>query len=147
MIISYLIYGIYSSFIMDFLIWPIPSEASTMSLLKRGRKQPAYNYIFLGTVYLINLLFYIAPLILTLISDLKDALPRETLWTYTGLSIAVLGRVITLKGALLLRGRKHDQLIKNSLFKYSRNPFILVKCILMPFFVIKPKWIQYVFPC
>lgn len=119
MIYYYLIIGIYLSFVLDFLIWPIPSEGSTKALTsieKTPLKRLGYVVIFI-----LNLSVYLLPMALSVIGLLSgvalsagNALP--------GIIIGIMGRVVSLTGTYTIKSHHGEILITNYVFRYSRNP-------------------------
>ena len=117
---------IYVSFVIDFVIIPIPSEASTSSLLSKASDNSSLYRLASLLLFLINLILYLAPAVYAIVSfstELKLAL--HTSWTFVlGVLLALFGRFITLRGAVVLRSRLAT-VVKQDIFRWSRNPIAL----------------------
>jgi protein-S-isoprenylcysteine O-methyltransferase Ste14 len=125
MMISYIIILLYISFTFEFLLWPVPSEASTGQLLHAWRtNQLKQNVLFL-IIFIFNLFFTLTPAILSLYSLIYKNLFQIYFFTYLGVILAWIGRVISTFGAYTLYKNKQQHLISNSIFKWSRNPISL----------------------
>ena len=123
--ISIIIILIYLSFIIEFLIWPVSSEASTGQLLHNWRSNKMkYNLIYL-VIFLFNSFFTISPLIISLYSLFYIELIQVNTLTYIGLILAWVGRWISIRSAYSLYKSKLKYLVSNSMFKWSRNPVSL----------------------
>ncbi len=124
MIIYIIVIIVYLSFLLDFLVWPIPSEASTYSIINRNVPMKLIYKFFLILVFVISLLFYITPLCLSFYylftGYTQTVIPKDIL----GIVISVIGRLITVIAANKLRNNSAG-LVSDSLFKYSRNPISL----------------------
>jgi len=121
MIVNCLIITIYLSFVLDLLIWPIPSEGSTKSLISFENRKALYKSFGLLIVFLLNLVFYMYPLYNALINIISGIETNQVL-SKVGIAISIIGRIISLKGTLALRTCSIDNLLTKSIFKYSRNP-------------------------
>lgn len=124
MLLYFAIIIIYLSFLLDFLVWPIPSEASTFSMINRNVKVNFTRKFFLMLVFFANLFFYLTPLGLSIYYLQNGFVMTVTSWTISGIVISIIGRIISIKAAHIMR-MKSDGLVGNSLFKYSRNPISL----------------------
>lgn len=136
------ILAIYVSFVIDFLIIPIPSEASTPSLLSKATGNSSVYRLVSLLLFSINLILYLAPAVYAIISfltELKLSLP--TSWTFVlGVLLALLGRFITLRGAVVLRSRLAT-VVKQDIFKWSRNPIALgMHCTLLGLILCTEQW-------
>lgn len=115
---------IFLTFIWDFFIAPIPSEASTHSL-SQGRSLSEKAGLYL--VFLVSLLLYVFPLFLSIYALSTEpfswGIPPLHLMAITG---AIMGRVITIFASVTLRRyREHHPektLMLDSIFRWSRNP-------------------------
>lgn len=115
---------IYLSFVIDFLIIPIPSEASTKSLIESNQPK-GLSRVSLMAIFLLNLLFYLFPLLSSVFQLISQAAPIVTSrWIYLGAIITFLGRVFSIVGGVVLR-KKTGNVVSNSIFKWSRNPIAL----------------------
>jgi len=124
--INCLVIAIYLSFALDLLIWPIPSEASTSSLISKEKELVSFKSIKAMLVLLFSLIFYLFPLyfsIKQLILDERFLSP--TLVVLVGLCLAILGRFISLKASQVLRKNHGISIISSSIFEHSRNPITL----------------------
>ncbi|MEM6845867.1 MAG: methyltransferase [Bacteroidota bacterium] len=93
-------------------------------------------------LFSINLILYLAPAVYAIISfltELKLSLP--TSWTFVlGVLLALLGRFITLRGAVVLRSRLAT-VVKQDIFKWSRNPIALgMHCTLLGLILCTEQW-------
>lgn len=126
MLISICIFCIYLSFILDLLVWPIPSEASTEALLKEHKNLSFFKSIGLLVVFIINLVFYLTPLVLALLIFFEfNEIYKSSILMCLGLLVSLLGRAISLKSSLLLKENHNKTLITKSIFGKSRNPISL----------------------
>lgn len=117
---------IYLSFAIDLLIWPIPSEASTSSLISRERDLATFKSIKAMLLLLFSLIFYLSPLFLSIKQFfVAEAFLSPTLVVLLGLSLAVLGRFVSLKASQVLRNNHGVSMVSTSVFKWSRNPITL----------------------
>ena len=119
------IVAIYFSFQFDFFFWPVPSEASTWSLINSKKKISLTQRTALSSVFVVNLILYTLPLVLAVLALINSVPITDFLVALTGIAIAIIGRIVTIKGALLLRNNRNNELVRNSLFKFSRNPISL----------------------
>lgn len=124
--ISVIIICIYFSFVLDLLVLPIPSEASTVSII--SSEKAFFSLKSLRSLFglLISLLFYLSPLfisILFLLNSNIEIMPFHIV--VTGVFIAILGRVISVKGTITLRKNYGKSLVESAIFKLSRNPITI----------------------
>lgn len=125
MIIAIIIILIYVSFILEFLFWPVPSEASTGHLLRNWRSNKIkFNLIYL-LIFILNSLFAITPLLISLLSLYYKDLFQINLFTYLGLILGWFGRLISVYSAYILHKSELRFLVRISIFKWSRNPISL----------------------
>jgi protein-S-isoprenylcysteine O-methyltransferase Ste14 len=119
-----LIILLYLSFVLDFLVWPIPSEASSKSLTE-NKKATLSTRILIWSVFGLNLLFYLAPLALAIAQLLSTQTTLIPFMAFVGISIAAIGRLVSIKGTLTIKAQTSADLITTSIFKVSRNPISL----------------------
>ncbi len=116
---------VYISFIIEFLIWPVPSEASTGQLLNNWRSNKTKHNLIYAVIFVFNTFFTLAPLLVSLYSLLYMNLFDIDVFTYIGLALAWIGRVISVLGAYTLHKSNLKFLVTDSVFKWSRNPISL----------------------
>ena len=121
MLINFLVIIIYISFIFDLLIWPISSEASTKSLVATNERNGIIKKLGLVLIFLLNLAFYLFPLIIAILNVFYSIIPNLMLFI-PGIALSILGRIISLKGTIALRSYNKNMLMTESVFKISRNP-------------------------
>jgi len=140
MIIQVITIGIYLSFLLDFMVWPIPSEASTFALIKRANNSITAQKVFLFFVFILSLVFYLTPLALSIIY-LTDGTDIEiTFLTILGILLSITGRIISILASNRLRNQT-EGIASDSLFKYSRNPISLgLHCTILGLMIIFGKW-------
>ena len=115
---------IYLSFLVDFLIIPIPSEASTKSLIKTSQSKD-FSRFTLMAIFVLNLLFYLFPLISSVFQLVARTTPAANGGLiYLGIVIAILGRLLSIFGGVVLRKNK-GSIVSSSIFRWSRNPIAL----------------------
>jgi len=140
MIIYIIVIFVYLSFLLDFLVWPIPSEASTFSLINGNTKVNFIHKFFLLIVFIVNLFFYLTPLGLSIYYLQNGFEIPGTPLTILGIAMSITGRIISIKAAQVMR-KKGDGLVGNSLFKYSRNPISLgLHITIIGLMIIFDKW-------
>ncbi|MFY0601909.1 MAG: hypothetical protein JXR03_19700 [Cyclobacteriaceae bacterium] len=122
MVLNLAILAIYLSFSLDFIIWPISSEASTKSLIKVKNEHSLLKSFGLIAVFLANLIFYLAPLALAIQGLLASDEAGMRSLPLVGVLLAIVGRLLSLKGTLILRANTQSTLVTTSIFKRSRNP-------------------------
>ncbi|MBX2840744.1 MAG: hypothetical protein KTR26_03175 [Flammeovirgaceae bacterium] len=116
---------IYFSFFLDFLVWPIPSEASTSSLLNTSDQNNALKKGGLLLVFILNLLFYLTPFGIAVLKITEGYFPSIEWWQTVGLILSISGRFISLLGSTSLRKSSNGNLKTSAIFKISRNPISL----------------------
>jgi protein-S-isoprenylcysteine O-methyltransferase Ste14 len=117
-----LIIFIYGTFAIDFLIWPIPSEASTKSLIKKNNRLMA---LLLALVFILNIIFYLSPLLLTIYYFFKNSVELTSKGQFLiGFTLAITGRFTSLLGSHALR-KSTDLVCTKSVFRFTRNPISL----------------------
>ena len=140
MVIHVVVIGIYLSFLLDFLVWPIPSEASTSSLIIRTDYSKTTYRVFLYLVFILSLLFYLTPLGLSIINLVNGTEIDITIIAILGFLLSITGRIISIKASKRLRNQT-EGIASNSLFKYSRNPISLgLHCTILGLMIIFGKW-------
>ena len=120
MIYYYLIIGIYLSFVLDFLIWPIPSEGSTKALASI-EKTPLIKRLGYVVIFMLNLSVYLLPMALSVIG-LINGVTLSANTSLPGIIVAILGRIVSLTGTYTIKSHSAEILITNYVFRYSRNP-------------------------
>ncbi len=121
--VSFIIIIIYLSFVLDLWIWPIPSEASTVSMLSSESSPFSIKSAQALVGLWLSLIFYLSPLYLALLALIRPELEMATIWMIiSGLFISISGRVISLSGTRVLRKNHGKTVVKSSIFKRSRNP-------------------------
>ena len=128
----------YGTLVIELTVFPIPSEASTLNLLRhdhpenpstdalskaRGRSRASKLLkFFLPTS--IGVFLFALPLLATLWPQLRTAFFPIALDDATNLGLAciIAGRMLTFCSVLQLRSAKRRNCIPNGLFIYSRNP-------------------------
>ena len=144
MLLYFTVIIIYLSFLLDFLVWPIPSEASTYSMIKRNVRISFIQRFFLILVFGTNLMFYLAPLGLSIYFLVNGFDPGEISITILGIPVSIIGRLISIKAAHKLRN-SNAGLVSNSLFKYSRNPISLgMHITIFGLMIIYNNWILWI---
>ena len=140
MIIQVITIGIYLSFLLDFIVWPIPSEASTFALIKKVNISITVQKVFLFFVFILSLVFYLTPLALSIIY-LTDGTEIEiTFSTVIGIFLSIIGRIISTLASNRLRNQT-EGIASDSLFKYSRNPISLgLHCTILGLMIVFGKW-------
>ncbi|WP_044237080.1 methyltransferase family protein [Flexithrix dorotheae] len=134
---------------MDFLVWPIPSEASTGALITASEQSNLLKKTGLVLVFSLNLLFYLAPLGIAVINIFGQDFQSIGMRQVTGLIISITGRYISLLGSYSLRKNSAESLKTSAIFKFSRNPislgmhFTILGLVL--FFNIWYLWIGFIF--
>ncbi len=128
----------YGTLVIELTVFPIPSEASTLNLLRHDhREKPSTDALsrardrsrvskllrfFLPTS--VGVCLFALPLLATLWPQLRTAFfPigfNEV--TNLGLAFIIAGRLLTFSSVLQLRSAKRRKRIPNGLFIYSRNP-------------------------
>jgi len=121
LIISLIIISIYLSFLLDFLVWPIDSEASTQSLTQRTS---GARLFLLWLVFILSLVGYMVPLVIAILRFGDQDFNSVDVLAISGAFMAILGRAITTIGALTLRSNL-AVLKTASIFSISRNPISL----------------------
>lgn len=124
--ISIIVIAIYASFVFDFAVIPIPSEASTRAILKRAENRYSIKYLLLHLTHLALLLLWLMPFAAASLVLYRYQFAIESSWfAWLGISIALLGRLITLLGSVTYRRAPAKQLIDHSVFSFSRHPIVL----------------------
>jgi protein-S-isoprenylcysteine O-methyltransferase Ste14 len=136
---------VYLSFMLDFLVWPIPSEASTFSLI-HDNEQISYNKkILLILVFVSSLLFYLTPLGLSVYGIITGTMLTTISKGILGISISIFGRIISIAASIRL-SQNESGIVCDSLFRYSRNPIILgLHLTITGMLIICGKWYLWLF--
>ena len=119
----FIIFFIYLSFLLDFVFIPIPSEASTRAILNQAENRFSTRYLLLRLLHLGLLLLWVFPLVFAALMLFRAN--AGTYWLiWPGITVAILGRIITLLGSLTIRTSPPGQLIEHSIFSMSRHPIV-----------------------
>ena len=122
MIIYITIILLYASFLIEFILWPVASEASTKQLLKKWKTNLiTHNFIYI-LIFIFNLVFTISPLILSIYFLVLEKKYDTFQMAIPGMACACIGRLFSMKGAYILNQNKDKHLITRSLYQWSRNP-------------------------
>jgi protein-S-isoprenylcysteine O-methyltransferase Ste14 len=174
MLILILVLVAYASLLLELVVFPIPSEASTYQLFFETRDEPAADpgdslaaargrswpskllRYFLPTA--LGVVLFLIPPVAALFPDvLEHLLPIPALHADAALAagalLVVAGRTVTFTSVLQLR-RRHERLAEfaaGGLFRHSRNPglvgmyaFYLGNCLLFPTVVLFAGFVPYV---
>lgn len=125
MLVSVIVVLIYLSFIIEFILWPVPSEASSGQLLKNWKSNNARHNLIHLLILVFNTFFTLSPLIISFYSLFHKNLFQVNIFTYIGLVLAWIGRVISVSGAYTLHTSNLKFLVSDSVFRWSRNPISL----------------------
>jgi len=119
--IVFLLLLIYISFLVDFLVFPIPSEASTVAV-SRQYSGWTPNRIILWLAYAVILVTWLFPLVFSIfyIHTENTVSPG---WVWSGFLLAVSGRVITCYASYQIRAGG-NQLVDTGLFAWTRHPIV-----------------------
>jgi len=121
--VSYIVIIIYLSFVLDLWVWPIPSEASTGSLLSSESDLFSRKSVQALVGLFLSLIFYLSPLLLALLAFTHLEVGTTPIWMVVlGLFISISGRIISLWGTWALRKNHNKKVVESSIFKRSRNP-------------------------
>lgn len=168
--VSILILAAYASLLLELVVFPIPSEASTYQLftggdegesdaLQRARRRSSIGKLllyFLPTALGVGL--FLVPLVAAFVPAIIDRLlPLEMLergaFVAGGAALVVLGRLVTFTSVLQLRRRhgRPETFAARGWFRISRNPglvgmylFYLGNCLLFPCVVLFLGFVPYV---
>jgi len=140
MLLYIVVIVIYLSFLMDFMVWPIPSEASTYSIINNNLQISFIHKFFILLVFTMNLMFYLTPLVLSVYYLVNGSIHPVMILAIFGIIISIIGRLISIKAAQKLRNNSIG-LVCDSLFKYSRNPISLgMHITIIGLMIIFGKW-------
>jgi protein-S-isoprenylcysteine O-methyltransferase Ste14 len=103
----------------------VPSEASTGQLLNNWRSNSTKHNLIYLIIFVFNAFFTLAPLVISLNSLVYRDLFQIDFFTYIGLTLAWIGRVISVSSAYILHKSNLKFLVTHSMFKWSRNPISL----------------------
>lgn len=138
MITELVIVILYLSFFLDFLIWPISSEASTKSL---ASYKLVIRKLLLFGIMLLTIVGYLLPLAFAIYGLVHHPLDGSA-FTFFGLAVAVGGRLFTLHAAYHLHSHDRSELLKYGTFRHSRNPITTGTHItFIGLCMIYPNWI------
>ncbi|MBX2882483.1 MAG: isoprenylcysteine carboxylmethyltransferase family protein [Granulosicoccus sp.] len=120
---------IYLTFVLDFIVFPIPSEASTLAMSKHRNHQKSQKPYLVWATHLLVLITWFFPLLVALYHLLAKENPVSIALFTGGILFAILGRVITISTSLTLTrsrsSRKEPALVTTGLFSLSRHPIVL----------------------
>lgn len=129
MTISILVVLVYLTFILDFLVWPIPSEVSTRAILASDDQGPhTHKWLILGqAIVLIAWFLPICHAGFDLVSGTEVTSPGMA---YAGLVLALCGRLFTILASISLRSYRStanhgDAVNDRSVFAISRHPIVI----------------------
>jgi protein-S-isoprenylcysteine O-methyltransferase Ste14 len=170
--ISILVLAAYSTLLLELVVFPIPSEASTYQLFfedaasadtgpaiarARGRSWIGKTFLYLLPTSLGVVLFLVPPVAVLFPAVIEFLWPLPALQTapvaWAGGILVVLGRSLTFSSVLQLRGmhEKEGRFAGEGLFRFSRNPglvgmyaFYLGNCLLFPCVVLYAGFVPYV---
>ncbi len=148
-----LILLIYASFILDFVVWPIPSEASTAAILHDGQSAQNttavltrwYQKPLLITAHAMVLITWVFPLAysvwvsLVSLNLMSGALPASDtdstrfnslqFMAVIGIMLALAGRCVTIATSLTLRNHRTSTgksgIISHGVFARTRHPVVV----------------------
>jgi len=136
---------VYLSFLLDFLVWPIPSEASTFSMINDNGQMSYYKKNLLILVFVFSLLFYLTPLGLSVYGIITGNILTTISKGILGISISIFGRIISIAASIRL-SQNESGIVCDSLFRYSRNPIILgLHLTIAGMLIISGKWYLWLF--
>jgi len=139
---EWIVFAIYLSFVLDFLFFPIPSEASTRALSQGTQGEQMVSIAghaktLMWVSHGMLLLMWLLPLLLACMRifyptpadnplPFAQALAAENspAWVWTGIAVAIVGRLATLRASQRLR-QAAGALVQNGLFAYSRHPIVV----------------------
>lgn len=111
---------VYLSFVLDFLVYPIPSEAATLTV-NRQLKTTRRKRLMLWLAHALVIATWIYPLYVAFLHpEIRVVWPA--LW-WSGLGLALLGRVVTLSASRQLR-QSDVPVVTTGLFAISRHPIV-----------------------
>lgn len=141
-VVDGLVLAAYASLLLELLVFPIPSEASTWQLLASGGEQapsglaadelararrrttPAKLLSYLLPTAL-GVALFLVPLAGMFVAPLRDLLtcPPQSASSWSGVVLIALGRTVTFTSVLQLRAaRREPRGLAHGLFRWSRNP-------------------------
>jgi protein-S-isoprenylcysteine O-methyltransferase Ste14 len=143
-----LIIILYFSYLIDFIIWPIPSEVATGNLLKTWKNRSLFLNLLNIFAFVINAVFTLTPLVLSIHHLLSGWIYPHSLIFTMGLIIAWLGRIISIWGTYILYHNEEQKIISCSIFRWSRNPIsfglyltFLGLTVVFPYYYLIIGWI------
>jgi protein-S-isoprenylcysteine O-methyltransferase Ste14 len=141
---------IYLWLLADFILWPIPSEASTARLLSMNDNLWFRSLVIL--VFVMYLLVYLFPLFATLLRTIEQNTISAQFHHWLGVMMAIGGRLTTSIAARQLKSVHPQGLLRHGIFRFSRNPItlgthltLLGLVIIFPFWFMILGWIGGVF--
>lgn len=115
-----IIFVIYVSFLLDFLVFPIPSPASTRSLLAESGHTTRFNRLW-PLAHALVLCAWLLPAWMHFVSP---DIPDQMYGVWLGITVAIIGRAVTLTASHTLR-HAESTIITTGVFKFSRHPIVL----------------------
>lgn len=131
---------IYFTFVIDFLIIPLPSEGSTKSLVNNVNRSGVQRFL-LVLVFVIHLAVYLFPLFISALQLFAGLIFFQVTWIgYIGMLLACLGRVLSVSGSVILTKRL-EKMTTHSVFRWSRNPIALgMHITLLGLIIVTQQW-------
>lgn len=136
MIATLVVLVIYLSFVIDFVILPIPSEASTFSILQQKKSGCISRNVLLIPMHVIVLIIWLSPLVVAVetlfltqscffscILKLVN-ITHSPYFLIAGIVTACLGRAITFAGSIKLRRAQPGKLVTEGIFSFTRHPIV-----------------------
>ena len=127
--ISLLVITIYLSFIYDFVLAPIPSEASTHNLVTKPERVDPGRRVVLTLAHTGLLVLWVYPLLVAVMavslsaSNFGNAQSSPVAWV--GVLLAAAGRGITITASLQLQRRGTHSVVDSGIFRCSRHPIVV----------------------
>ena len=123
----------YATLVLELVVFPIPSVASTYQLLQAGHGPSSLPERLLRYALptAVGVTAFVLPLGAALWPPAVDWLwPVSALWhpavRWTGIAVVVAGRIVTLVAVIQLRGRANRSLLQpTGLYAHTRNPALL----------------------
>jgi len=135
--ISLCVIAIYLSFALDFVFFPIPSQASTHAMIKASNRRDSIKMVCVVCVQGLILFLWISPLYVAAVAllplqacffacdQLAYVQQKVSLLSAMGLVFALVGRMLTISASLTVRGAKPGNLLTDGVFAHSRHPIVL----------------------
>lgn len=115
---------IYLSFCLDFLLWPVSSEVSTIAMVTHTKSVLPLRSVLLILCNLGILILWLSPLWHVISAHWLSVPDTPTELVWTGLILAIGGRLITIRASYLLKNQGVATLNTRSVFAYSRHPIV-----------------------